>query len=133
MPGQARHDDIIYGGSEHVGCLCVVFRVLRGFDFDTGEGRHRGRQLESRNCGAHGGRARHGVARRIRDRDGGRRVEHRQKELALPRGTVADDEDVALSAHRILLGGPIGDAADENEQHAELHLESFKQKERKTR
>lgn len=56
-----------------------------------------------------------------------------EKQLALPRGTVADDEDVALSAHRILLGGPIGDAADENEQHAELHLESVKQKEGKTR
>ena len=85
MPGQARHDDIIYGGSGHVGCLCVMFRVLRGFDFDTGEGGHRGRQLEFGDRGAHGGRARHGVARRIRDRDGGGRVEHRQKELALPR------------------------------------------------
>ena len=40
-----------------MGCLCVVFRVLRGFDFDTGEGGHRGRQLESCDRGAHGGRA----------------------------------------------------------------------------
>ena len=68
-----------------MGCLCVMFRVLRGFDFDTGEGGHRGRQLESCDRGAHGGRARHGVARRLRDGDGGGRVEHRQKELALPR------------------------------------------------
>ena len=68
-----------------MGCLCVMLRVLRGFDFDTGEGRHRGRELESRDRGAHGGRARHGVARRLRYRDGGGRVEYRQKELALPR------------------------------------------------
>ena len=35
---------------------------------------------------------------------------------------------MALAAHRILLGGPIGDAADEDEQHAELHLDSLNQK-----
>ena len=80
-----------------MGCLCVMFRVFRGFDFDTCEGGHRGRELESRNRGAHGGRARHGVARRIRDRDCGGRVEHRQKELALSRALgTCDGRVVAL-------------------------------------
>lgn len=62
-----------------------MLRVLCGFDFDTGEGRHRRCELKFGDRGAHGGRARHGVARRLRYGDGGGRVEHRQKELALPR------------------------------------------------
>ena len=74
-----------------MGCLCVMLRVFRGFDFDTGEGGHRGRELKFGYRGAHGGRARHGVARRLRDGDGGRSMEHRQKELALPRALGACD------------------------------------------
>ena len=77
-----------------MGFLRFMFRVLRGFDFDIGEGRHRGRELKFGDRGAHGGRARHGVARRLRDRDGGRSMEHRQKKLALPRALGACDRRV---------------------------------------
>ena len=86
-----------------MGFLRFMFRVLRGFDFDIGEGRHRGRELKFGDRGAHGGRARHGVARRLRDRDGGRSLEHRQKELALPRPLGPRDRRVVAF---LLQGAP---------------------------
>ena len=54
-----------------------------------------------------------------------------EKKLALPRGTVPHDEDMALAAHGILLRRAVGNAADENKQHAELHLQSVSQTKQK--